>query len=341
MERVANLERFPAVSRDSASAARFAVISAGFVALAACMAGWLPVQFSIVTVFLFAGPHNWIEFRYFLSRMPARWGTARNFLLAAIAGAILLTIGYAGLPHVASAYDWPVDRWAAGTSVWNTALVLWVAGLVMLRARESSRRNGFWALAAAACAVSSVAWMEPDLFGIALVYLHPLIALWFLDRLLRRSRPEWLRAFHIVLGVMALSVLVLWGGLAASPSLPGNDALTIRITYHAGAGVLGGISTHLLVSTHVFLEMAHYGVWLVAIPIVGLRTRPWRTDRIPLATHPRGFPRLVKGALAFGAFAVVLLWACFLLDYSTTRDVYFTVAMLHVLGEAPFLIRMF
>ena len=41
-----------------------------------------------------------------------------------------------------------------------------------------------------------------------------------------------------------------------------------------------------------------------------------------------------------GGVMVLLLWACFLVDYPTTRDVYFTVAMLHVLAEAPFLLRM-
>jgi len=35
------------------------------------LAGWAPLSFSIVTVFLFAGPHNWLEFRYLLTRMPA------------------------------------------------------------------------------------------------------------------------------------------------------------------------------------------------------------------------------------------------------------------------------
>ena len=44
---------------------------------AALLAGWAPLGFSIVTVFLFAGPHNWIELRYFLTRTPARWGRLR------------------------------------------------------------------------------------------------------------------------------------------------------------------------------------------------------------------------------------------------------------------------
>ena len=36
----------------------------------------------------------------------------------------------------------------------------------------------------------------------------------------------------------------------------------------------------------------------------------------------------------------LVLWAGFLSNYPLTRDIYFTVAMLHVLAEAPFLLRL-
>ena len=39
-------------------------------------------------------------------------------------------------------------------------------------------------------------------------------------------------------------------------------------------------------------------------------------------------------------FVVVLLWFGFTTDYATTRDIYFTVAIAHVLAEAPFLLKM-
>jgi hypothetical protein len=44
--------------------------------------------------------------------------------------------------------------------------------------------------------------------------------------------------------------------------------------------------------------------------------------------------------LLLGLAIVVLLWICFGLDYGTTRSVYFSVALLHVLAEIPFLLRM-
>jgi len=61
---------------------------------------------------------------------------------------------------------------------------------------------------------------------------------------------------------------------------------------------------------------------------------------IPIANHSRGFPTLIAAVLLFGLFAVVLLWLGLSMNYSATRDIYFTVAMAHVLAEAPFLLRM-
>ena len=50
------------------------VLAGGMLTLAvtaALLAWWTPIAFPIVTVFLFAGPHNWLEARYFLTRLPA------------------------------------------------------------------------------------------------------------------------------------------------------------------------------------------------------------------------------------------------------------------------------
>ena len=129
--------------------------------------------------------------------------------------------------------------------------------------------------------------------------------------------------------------------LAAWPPIHGDDAITLRIVRHAGAEILPNVSTHLLVSTHVFLETLHYGVWLVAMPLVsGVAIAPWRFRSIPLVRRKGGWPRTIRALLVAGAAAVVALGCCFLADYATTRDIYFTVAMAHVLAEVPFLLRM-
>ncbi|MFN2414201.1 MAG: hypothetical protein ABR603_03565, partial [Pyrinomonadaceae bacterium] len=66
---------------------------------------------------------------------------------------------------------------------------------------------------------------------------------------------------------------------------------------------------------------------------------PWRASTVPLVRHRRGRPRLIRALLYAGAGVVLLLWLCFLADYATTRDLYFTFAVAHVLAEVPFLMR--
>jgi hypothetical protein len=128
--------------------------------------------------------------------------------------------------------------------------------------------------------------------------------------------------------------------LSGTSSLADDNGLFWRITQHAGAELLPNVSSHLLVSIHLFLEMLHYAVWIIALPLIGMSGRVWDLKTIPLARHPRGFPRVILVALVLGVVAMMLLWSGFLADYSATRDLYFTFAIAHVLAEAPFLLRM-
>jgi hypothetical protein len=321
-----------------AHAARFAFACVGFCVLALVVIAHWPLQLSIATVFLFAGPHNLVEFRYFLARMPARWGSSKPFFTVGLGGVALLTAGYALLYALGETWYLSAPAWTVGAALWDTALLLWLAALVYLRGRQM-RRDRAWVFAVG-CALCACAWLQPVWFALALVYLHPLVALWFLDRQLKRTRPQWRKAYHVCLATLPFMLCALWTQLAHAPHLPDNSALAWRITQHAGAGVLPAVSSYLLVATHVFLETVHYGAWLVAIPLASLGTRLWRTDRIPLVVARKGWPRAVRTALALGVCVVVVLWLGFTLDYATTRDIYFTVAMAHVLAEAPFLIRL-
>jgi hypothetical protein len=65
-------------------------------------------------------------------------------------------------------------------------------------------------------------------WALGLVYAHPLVALWILDRELMRSRPEWRKAYHTCLLALPLLLGVLWWHLAASPQL--------HARFHADAG---------------------------------------------------------------------------------------------------------
>lgn len=320
-------------------------LAVGFVALAAgaaALSGALPVAFAFATVFLFAGPHNWFEARYALGRLPARAGKLWGFFLASGVGVVGLSAAYAALPF-ALPHAGP-DVYAA----WCSAFLFWVALLVWMRSRTNPRFDGGWAWPAA-CLGCAGAWLNPVALPLALVYLHPLMALWLLDRELTRSRPAWRFAYRVAAGCVPLLLVALWWQLRDAPDLPGTDQVTLAfapkvsadtLTDHAGAWALPGVSPHFLVAAHTFLEMVHYGVWVVLIPLVGLRSRPWQLKAIPAARPSKNRARAVAALLLFGLSVVAVLWVCFGLDYETTRRVYFTVAMLHVLAEVPFLLRM-
>ena len=343
----------------------FAVVLLTCACLSAMLASLAPLQLSILTVFLFAGPHNWFELRYFLMRLPVRFGKSRNFFVTAFTGIGLLTIAYLAMPVLSSFGVWSDAAWPTVLASWNTLLLLWLGVLVWLRGQQRSgqktRRDWFWAIPAA-LGLSSLNWLAPEFFSLTIVYLHPLVALWFLDRHLRRTRPEWLGVYRRCLCLLPLMLAGMVWQLSRTPPLADDNGLFWRITQHAGAQLLPNVSSQMLVAVHVFLEMLHYGVWLVALPLIGpltkssniradagsnasglmtsLRRSVLEIKSVPLARHPRGFQKLVSGALLLGLFVVAILWVGFSMDYATTRDIYFTVAIAHVLAEAPFLLKM-
>jgi len=307
----------------------------------AAFASWLPLQVSIVTLFIFAGPHNWFELRYFLMRLPVRFGRSRNFFLTAFTGLGILTLTYVSLPFIYNAALWSEEAWSTIIASWNTLLLVWLALLVWLRSRQKARANWAW-LAPVGLTLCSLNWLGPNFFSLAIVYVHPLVALWFLDRHLRRTRPAWSLAYRRCLFLLPLVLAAMIWQLSQTTALADNNGLFWRITQHSGAEVLPQVSSHLLVSVHLFLEMLHYGVWIVALPLIGgmASARFWDVKTVPIARHPKGFPRLVARLLVVAVIAVVVLWLGFSINYSTTRDVYFTIAIAHVLAEAPFLLRM-
>jgi hypothetical protein len=273
-----------------------------------------------------------------MARLPARWGKLQGFFLLGLGGVFGLSGALIGLTAAGVLLRWQPSTWVLTQATWNTVLLVWVVALVVMRSRQHPRRNWWWVVPAAPVLLVAN-WAAPAVWSLGLVYLHPLVALWLLDRELRRSRPGWRRAYHLCLLSLPMLLAVLWWRLADAPPLPADGALSFRITDHAGAGLLPGLSTHLLVATHAFLEMLHYGVWILAVPLVGLREAPWRLDRVPLARSSLSWRGALAGLLLAGGLIVLVLWGGFLADYPLTRDVYFTCAVVHVLAEVPFLLR--
>jgi hypothetical protein len=316
-------------------------LATGLVAIAvvaAVLAGWMPIAFSIATVFLFAGPHNWLEARYILGRLPARAGKLWGFFTVSFAGIVTLTAAFAYIPSYLgrSSAVLESDSLYAG---WNTAFLLWIAALVWMRSRTNPRFDGGWVWPLAFLLIAGV-WMQPFALSVALVYLHPLMALWLLDRELRRSHPAWRPAYHVcLLAIPCLLALLFWR-LHDAPQLIGDDPVSLAITQHAGDWFLKGVSNHFLVAAHTFLETVHYGVWIILVPLIGYRSKPWELGTIPAARRGGVWKAGVTALLLIGLLFVTVLWACFLIDYGTTRYVYFVVALLHVLAEVPFLLRM-
>jgi len=92
-----------------------------------------------------AGPHNWLEARYFLMRLPARFGRSRNFFAVAFAGIFILTLAYVSLPSFTT-QTFGQAALAHSDRHWNTLLLLWLGALVLMRGKQNSRRDWFWAL---------------------------------------------------------------------------------------------------------------------------------------------------------------------------------------------------
>lgn len=318
------------------------VFAAAFIsacAVGAAAIGSFPLAASIATIFLFAGVHNVMEFRYFVARMPLCWGRSRLYYSVGIGGVIVLAAAYLTLYFASGNWLWSEYSWATSAAIWNTAFVLWIATLFYLRGKQRPKSDWAWAFPVALL-VAAFIWLAPQYWSLALVYIHPFVAMWFLERQIRRTRPDWLRAYHLCLASIPVFLILLWLALSGQPNLSEETNLFWRINQHAGSQILPGVSSHLLVATHVFLESIHYFVWILIIPLVDRKAIPWKLGEIPLFAGKGGFPRLVFGAILVGVMSVTALWAGFAIDYTMTRDVYFAFAIAHVLAEFPFLIKM-
>ena len=61
---------------------------------------------------------------------------------------------------------------------------------------------------------------------------------------------------------------------------------------------------------------------------------------MPVAMRSVAWRRSIQIALGVSACLVVALWAAFTHNQVAARDLYFTLAIFHVLAEAPLLIRL-
>jgi len=321
-------------------ARRFGGAALALAVLATLLVARAPVEFALASVFVLAGPHNWMEFRYAIARLPARLAPFRDYFIVAVAGVLLLTVGAILVPGAARFGGSPrsLALWA---TLWNVALIGWIATLVLLRSRQKPVRDWSWVVPLA-FAVAACAWWRPGAWSLALVYAHPLVSFVVLDRELRRRRRDWRPAYHAALLLLPVLIALLCWSLRDAPPLAGegSDALTMRLLRQAGGESTTWLSPRALVATLALLEVLHYAVWIVALPVVTGQGVPWRRVRIPIARAHRHRTRLVQLALGTLAVAVVALWIAFAADPVRARDLYFTLAIVHVLAEVPVVLRL-
>ncbi|MCA9057279.1 MAG: hypothetical protein KDA85_02220 [Planctomycetaceae bacterium] len=311
-----------------------------FALVAMILTTTFPLGMAVAIVFLFAGPHNYAEVRYLLTRLPARMGILKEYFLFSAAGIAGLTISMPLITWLANCFQWSPVLVVYAIGGWNTCLILWATRLAVIRSGQRPFRD--WVFAwPVGLAVTGVSWLQPLLFPLCLVYLHPLMGFWILDREIRQRRPIWLRhyrLFLLTLPVQIVAVVFLAG--VSDPSLIAESVVSQQVRQHVGAVWFADWLDWPLISLHAFLELLHYGVWLVAIPLASGRVFSQRFQCIPLMCPSRGLQRMMQTGLAVSVLAVILLWIGFWADYSTTRTLYFTVAMLHVLAEVPLLLRL-
>ena len=301
-------------------------LGALFVALSMLGATQAPFPLAMGAVMLLAGPHNWMEIRYFLTHMPAHWGPQRAWFTTALGGVAVLATSSWTVQWIGGQLESDDTFWRNAEAAWMTALLLWMALLAHMRGNR-------WTVPVAV-AGSLVVWALPLPWDLLLIYLHPLVALAYLERDLRRY-PAWRTLLRAFIGTLPLLAAVVWWG-AAGPPPPIDTPMLDRVAGLAGAWLLPDVSPRQLVALYVFLQLLHYGAWIVALPLLRFKEPPWRLRRVPL--HRR-FPLAVVVVVSLGAALTTAFWCGFLLYPAATWDLYFQLAIVHMLVEFPFLIR--
>jgi hypothetical protein len=322
----------PSDIRDRVSATAFALACAFYIAAAASLSALVPLQTTLVSVFAFAGLHNWLELRLFLGRLPARLGPQASYLGISITGSAILSGSFILIRLAALSATWPYSSMLIASRIWTCALVLWVVWLLPSHQRRAMREDPV-VTGLALAGLCTLAWRNPGLINVALIYGHPLMAMFILDLELGRRRPAWRTGYRAALCLSGVILVVLWLAMGQ----PGESSpLGDLVVQQAASDLLAAFPSHRVVATYAFLQLLHYGAWLVAIPLVVLGERPWEINRVGLGRRAPAWRAAIGLVLVLSAAAVVLLWVGFAIDFRRAWMIYFTLSIFHVLAEIPF-----
>jgi hypothetical protein len=302
----------------SLSPALLAVLAMSLLGMAIASA---PVLLATLSVAFLAGPHNLMEARYLLSRLPGRVGKLRPYFLLSLYGVLTLGLTSVALPFFSG---------SLGLRVWNTILIGWVTALAMLRRRENPRRDWPW-LEPVALALTGWMWAYPGAFTLLLVFGHPILALVILGKELHTFRRPERHIYQQLMAAVPVGLVVLLYGLHLR-GWAGPDEIRSFLTLSSGSP--------LFLAAHTYFELLHYAVWIGALPLLASATRRQKLELFPALKKSSQRLLAARLLLALGLVIAGLLWWGFTADFETTRDLYFRIAIFHVLVEFPFLVRL-
>jgi hypothetical protein len=289
------------------------------------------------------------------------------FVLALVAPELLFVLGPAsfGVLHVAADYRYLVVRpglpapFTLALGVGSLALVLVRAfeamipkhlafarlevamgfGLALLAvvfaARGGASRVRALALASAVLGVGALAVSSPLTARLVFAHAHNVIGVALFCLFWKRAR----RPVLPVLAAVALGTAALAAAGALAPSAvfsPWNERLLFEmkaaLPREWPPEAIRAVGT-----TYVFLQMVHYGVWLVMIPLVSAGS----LDSSPSAVLA-GWRRDLGPTLFFAAIAgALLVFGASFVEVHRTRQLYLSLATFHgylELAAAAFLV---
>ncbi|HEY9776298.1 MAG TPA: hypothetical protein V6C81_21230 [Planktothrix sp.] len=321
----------------------FAVTVILLVACFAILAGYTPIWFTLLTVCAFGAPHHWTELRYFMSRLPSRFGPLQGFFATAFSGALVLWVFEVILTRLYVQDVLPPAIAKVGLLAFNQTLIFWMLGLSVLRYKSKSNKVSSLLLANspyAALATLANLLSAPG-FSLAITYMHPLLGLWILERELRRTRKSWLRGYHwSLLSIPVALAALIWVLHGSGDAHPSGQLAGMLNGNVIGSKLFSNASTTMLLAIFGFLQMVHYGVWVIGIPIANQSWKRWNLDRIPVLTTKPSLRPFLLAAIGLSLSATLFFWFGFCIDYNTVNEIYIAVSMLHVLAEIPFIFWM-
>ncbi len=312
-----------ALSLAPSAANRAPLVAFGWVLAAFALALACPGLPFVLAPAVFGVLHVAADYRYLVVR-PALPGA---FTLALGLGSLALVLVRAVESFVPAHFALARLEVAVG---WSLTLLGVAFGS---RAARSSVRPVALAVAALVLGAAAVAW--PLSARLVFAHAHNVVGIALFFMFYRRSR----RSVLPVLAVIALAVVALASSASlASPSLFATFGERMLLETKAGLpATVAPETSRALGAIYVFLQLVHYGVWLVFIPLVDrspndpsppLTVAAWRRD-----LGPTLFVATV--VVALGVFGASFL------DVHRTRQFYLSIATFHgylELAAAAFLV---